>query len=243
METISFNQNDRSIQVPVIRSKRRSVSIVIDPNNGVSIRAPFKPSVGVLTKLVEDKTNWVFHKLSELEGFKRRYPEKEYVSGDVLLYLGKNISIHVQPHARIKKPHVSYYKGIFIVNLKEGLTDSQRKNTIKKLMTAWFKERARLIFRQRIEHFSKILGVRPRSMKLTNAKSRWGSCTAKGTVRISWKLIMAPIEILDYVIVHELCHIKRRDHSNEYWKLVTSIIPNWKELRNRLKKESALYTL
>ncbi len=149
---------------------------------------------------------------------------KEFVNGESFLYLGENYKLNI----------VNDIVGD--VELKENLLLSQEKaSCAKDVVIKWYKSEAERKIKERCEWYSRLAGYKPLSIKISDAQKRWGSCGHGRTVNFSWRLIMAPMEIIDYVVVHELVHLEQRDHSRLFWDKVKSIQPDFKRRRTWLR--------
>ncbi|MDD2251326.1 MAG: M48 family metallopeptidase, partial [Candidatus Cloacimonetes bacterium] len=117
----------------------------------------------------------------------------------------------------------------------KGLTGESRKQVVKETLIKWYRQCFTEVVEERIEKYSLYLSVSPRKVVVKDQKTRWGSCSEKGNINLNWRLVMAPIEIIDYVVVHELCHLRIMNHSKDFWNLIESILPNYRESRGWLK--------
>jgi len=129
------------------------------------------------------------------------------------------------------------------VSISPGLEEEKERELIKEMLTKWYKDSFGDIVRERIEKYSPELNVAPAKIFIKNQKTRWGSCSTKGNINLNWLLVMTPLEIIDYVIVHELSHLKVMNHSQEFWTLVESILPDYKERRKWLKENGTKKTI
>ena len=120
---------------------------------------------------------------------------------------------------------------------------SNSKNSPKVLLENWYKIKAEKKLTEKTDYFSKLIGVYPKSLTVKNYKSRWGSCSIKGDLSYNWRIILAPNHILDYVVVHELCHLLEHNHSKKYWQHVEDYFPEWKNSRNWLRQNNYLASL
>ncbi|NLW24428.1 MAG: M48 family metallopeptidase [Clostridia bacterium] len=156
--------------------------------------------------------------------------------------MGKPYTLKV---VRQKKsiPGVHLKKGNIIVSISPGLEEEKERELIKEMLTKWYKDSFGDIVRERIEKYSPELNVAPAKIFIKNQKTRWGSCSTKGNINLNWLLVMTPLEIIDYVIVHELSHLKVMNHSQEFWTLVESILPDYKERRKWLKENGTKKTI
>ncbi len=129
------------------------------------------------------------------------------------------------------------------MSISPGLEEEKERELIKEMLTKWYKDSFGDIVRERIEKYSPELNVAPAKIFIKNQKTRWGSCSTKGNINLNWLLVMTPLEIIDYVIVHELSHLKVMNHSQEFWTLVESILPDYKERRKWLKENGTKKTI
>lgn len=129
------------------------------------------------------------------------------------------------------------------MSISPGLEEEKERELIKEMLTKWYKDSFGDIVRERIEKYSPELNVAPAKIFIKNQKTRWGSCSTKGNINLNWLLVMTPLEIIDYVIVHELSHLKVMNHSQEFWTLVESILPDYKERRKWLKENGIKKTI
>lgn len=242
IEKSSVSFGNTVIEFAVRRRRwRRTISLFVDPHEGVYLRAPMRASIGELARLVREKTPWILKKqqeFRELEGFQ---PKREFVSGETFLYLGRSLILKVLPEEGRRS--VSLLDDHLLVSLEEKIPENEQTEKIRELMIGWYRWQAQAVFSERMQSFSKRVGVVPASFKLGNATKRWGSCNGKGEVRVTWQVVMAPQALVDYVIVHELCHLKHCNHSKRFWRLLGSILPDYEERRRRLRKDGPLYFL
>ncbi len=124
----------------------------------------------------------------------------------------------------------------FIIYINSDILKDNREVIIKDNLEKFYKEQAIDVLKERTDYYSNILKVAPKNIVIKNQKTLWGSCSSKGNINYNYKIVMAPLEILDYIVVHELCHLVYMNHSKDFWDLVESIIPDWKKRRNWLKE-------
>jgi hypothetical protein len=185
-----------------------------------------------IKKLLDDKKLWIKQKIA-LQPQMKATQEKQYVSGEAFSYLGRNYRLKV---IEGELTPIKLVQGRLTISVPK---DSSESKMIKYALTNWFRRRAELKLREKIIRYSPIVGVETNGYKVTSFQSRWGSCTPRGRVDFNWKIIMAPNSVVDYVVVHELCHLKQHDHSPQFWKLVESIMPNYLESKMWLREHGA----
>jgi predicted metal-dependent hydrolase len=185
-----------------------------------------------IKKLLDDKKLWIKQKIA-LHTQTKTTNEKQYVSGEAFSYLGRNYRLKVTEGALTP---IKLVQGRLVISAPKGLSQSK---LVKYALTGWFRRRAELKLREKLIRYSPIVGVETNGYKVKEFQSRWGSCTPSGRVDFNWKIIMAPNRVVDYVVVHELCHLKQHDHSPQFWKLVESIMPDYLECKEWLREHGA----
>jgi predicted metal-dependent hydrolase len=155
------------------------------------------------------------------------------VSGEAFSYLGRNYRLKV---AEGELTPIKLVQGRLTISAPN---DPSQHKLVKCALTSWLRRRAELKLREKIIRYSLIVGVETNGYKVKDFQSRWGSCTPRGRVDFNWKIIMAPNRVVDYVVVHELCHLKQHDHSPQFWKLVESIMPDYLESKEWLRVNGA----
>jgi predicted metal-dependent hydrolase len=207
----------------IIRSRRRTIALEVTPAATVIVRAPIRTSTEHIEEVIQKKSSWILRKMDEV---KRRplSPHHEYAEGELFLFLGRSYPLH------------------FVENRSITIERSDRLNVsrtlipdIRNQLKYWYREEARKELHDRCMWFSLKTGHVPATIRITDARQRWGSCTLKGGLSFSWRLIQAPAEIVDYVVVHELVHIDQPDHSKKFWAKVRKIMPEYERRRNWLK--------
>jgi predicted metal-dependent hydrolase len=185
-----------------------------------------------IKRLLDDKKLWIQQKIA-LHPQAKVTNEKQYVSGEAFSYLGRNYRLKVNEG---ELTPIKLSQGRLTMSAPKG---SSEPKLIKYALTSWFRRRAELKLREKIMRYSPIVGVETNSYKVKDFQSRWGSCTPSGRVDFNWKIIMAPNRVVDYVVVHELCHLKQHDHSPKFWKLVENIMPDYAESKEWLRVHGA----
>ena len=185
-----------------------------------------------IKKLLDDKKLWIKQKIA-LHPQATVIHEKQYVSGEAFSYLGRNYRLKV---AEGELTPIKLVQGRLAISVPKG---SSQSKLVKYALTSWLRTRAELKLREKLIRYSPIVGVETNGYKVKSFQSRWGSCTPRGRVDFNWKIIMAPNRVVDYVVVHELCHLKQHDHSPQFWKLVESIMPDYLESKEWLRVNGA----
>jgi predicted metal-dependent hydrolase len=212
----------------IIRSRRRSIALVITPDGHLIVRAPLKAPAGLIEEVVLEKRNWIKKKIAEM--LQRPAPSVHtYEEGEVFFFLGRAYPLHIVDYA-----------GTSIERTDRLCVSRTLIPDIPNRLKRWYIEEARQEIHARCMWFSMMTGYSPTSIRITDACQRWGSCTHKGGLNFSWRLIQAPLEIVDYVIVHELVHLRQPDHSKKFWAKVKEIMPDYERRREWLRENERL---
>ncbi len=214
----------------IIRSKRKSFSIEINEKAELIIRAPLKASAKEINKLVEDKKKWITAKLTLMEEKNIQKVEKRFVEGEKFLFLGKEYPLSFSEKVDFA---FGFDKDRFILNQKH-------RGYARNLFHQWYRLQAKSIFPQRVQLFSSLTGIEYNRVKISEAEKRWGSCSSQKNLNFSWKLVMAPSQVIDYVIVHEIAHIIELNHSKRFWDLVERMYPDYKQYKGWLRDKGHL---
>ena len=218
---------DKNVSIEVFRTKRKKTASINISNGSVQVMVPDNISDFKIKELINKRTSWIRKKLEEDSKIIISSP-KEYVSGESFTYLGRNYRLKVYEGS---KPEVKLIGGY----LEVSYLKKSKNNTIKDILIDWYKDHAINRLTEKTHRYAKIIGVVPKSISIRDYKSRWGSCSSKGDISYNWKIIIAPHRIVDYIVVHELCHLKHPNHSSLYWKSVKHIIPDYEMRKEWLK--------
>jgi predicted metal-dependent hydrolase len=212
----------------IVRSRRRTIALVITPDARLIVRAPHRVPAAMIDEMIREKSGWIQKKLAEM----RQRPQAtvhQYEEGEVFFFLGRSYPLHFTADGR------------GTIDRTDRLCVCQTlRPDIRRRLKAWYVEEARKEIHARCMWFSLTTGIVPASIRITDARERWGSCTHKGGLNFSWRLVQAPLEIVDYVIVHELVHIRQHDHSRKFWAKVKDIMPDYERRRKWLRENELL---
>lgn len=208
------------------RSNRKTIGIKINEDSNLEVKAPLHLSQEEIDNFVNSKEKWIAKHTKEISAKYQRKKEFNLNFNDYIIVRGEKVQIISN-----KGNTVSYDEEKRIVYVPELANSHQ----IKEILIKLYKLIAKSYIHERVGFFSKQMNVNPTAVRITSAKTRWGSCSGKNSVNFSWKLIMADDRTIDYVIVHELAHIKQHNHSKKFWNIVESIMPNYKKEKEELK--------
>jgi predicted metal-dependent hydrolase len=240
--TIVFGKHN--IPFAVKRSGRRlTVSIFVDPVEGVFLRAPSAPSLESLSELVHSKATWILDKQRRMNETTELALRREFVTGETFLYLGRHLRLKVLTLDISHETTVSAQQGRFAVTVDANLADVDRLLAIRDALVDWYKRHALPILTGRSAVYAGKLSLPTPGVILGNQIKRWGSCDKNGQLRFNWRIVMAPMSLVDYVVAHEICHLRQSDHSKDFWRLLGNAMPDYESRRERLRKEGVAYRI
>ncbi len=214
----------------IIRSRRRTVALQICHDATLVVRAPFHVSERAIRRLVYDKRAWIDEKLTQ----QKRYavPRKEFIDGEKFLYLGAHYPLHI-----VEGPGapLAFENAFFLCRVHH--------REARDAFIRWYKERAKVTVGERVELCSAMAGLTYDKVRITGAQCRWGSCSRGGTLNFSWRLIMAPLSVIDYVVAHEVAHLAVKNHSRQFWNKVTVLFPEHARCGQWLKENGHLMVI
>jgi predicted metal-dependent hydrolase len=200
----------------IIRSKRRTIALIISQDGKVIVRAPLRASQKQIEQFVALKAEWIISKQALVRATVARFTPKKYVNGETFLYLGKPYKLAIVNDADL----TLHLAGIFLLS-HSALDHAER------VFKAWYTAQAKRVITERVEWYAGNLGFKYNRVNITNAQARWGSCSPRGSLNFSWRLVMAPMQVVDYVVVHELVHLQEKNHSRRFWDKVKIIMPDY----------------
>lgn len=210
----------------IIRSNRKTLAVCIDPFGRVTVRAPKRYGEERIFSFLAEKEDWIEKHLAKIKGAGMRLPP-ENLDGYAFLLLGKTCEICLTDEKKIR----------YLADENKVLLP--RENA-KERLQKWLKENAKRILSAVTEEKAKIMGVQYKSVRITSAKTRWGSCSGDNAIRYTFRLLYAPKEVIEYVVIHELAHVKHKNHSKAFWGEVEKYTPDWKQKRKWLKERGYL---
>ena len=219
-----------NIAFDVIFKNRKNMEIAVEPPNNITVTAPIGTKEEEILKKVESKGIWIIQKIYSFKHMQYRHIEREFVNGESFMYLGRNYSLQIEVDSTVTKPDVKLYRGKFIVK-----SSDKYEENIRKAIELWYRNKSEQIIGDRIKYYSRFFNKIPTDIKIKEQKKRWGSCTSKNELLFNWRCIMAKSNALDYIIVHEMCHMYHKNHSKEFWGLVASVLPDYEVRKEWLK--------
>lgn len=216
----------------IIRSNRKSFSLEVKPDGSLLVRAPKSASKSQIFALVAGKADWIRKAQARVA---RQYPARQpltFTPGETFWYLGQQYPLRLTDRQR---PPLEL-DGSFLLS-------RSAQSHAKETFVAWYREETRAITQSMIEKYSQLYPFKVNQVRITSARTRWGSCSGKNNLNFTYRLAMAPLNVIEYVVVHELAHLKHRSHSKAFWNEVGMIKPDYRKDREWLKKNGFFLTL
>lgn len=217
------------IEYSIKYSKRKTLSIIVERDRSIVVRAPLDTSKEIIEKEINKRKFLLFQKINHPQKYETPKPRKEFVSGESLLYLGKyhKLEVLLEDIEGIKFDNKFYISKI-------------NQSKAEELFTEWYFKQAQEKIIPKVIFHAKNLGVKYKNIKILDLKYRWGSCTPKDNINFNWRLIKAPIYVIDYIIVHELTHLIESNHTEEFWNIVSVQLPHYNKAKEWLKENGNL---
>ena len=220
-------------------TKRKTIGIRISSLEGVVVTAPINCPIREIEKVLKEKEGWIIKSLKEVEV--ELTAEQLMGEGGSLLYLGSYYPLRLR-YSSLRSSLVTLKEGEAELRLSALLQfyEDERKLAVIKELKAWYRERAYEYLKERLDYYSLMVGVEYNSLTIKDVKSRWGSCSSKGNINLDIKLMLLPPELIDYIVLHEVCHLKEMNHSKKYWSLVENHMADYLLREKRIKSLSPI---
>lgn len=219
-----------SFSYQIVRSRRKTISIIVHRDGRVVVRAPLHLSERAIRNLVEGKKDWVASRQAEFA--RKQIPARRFIPGETFLYQGQSFPLVITD---VQRPALR-------LTTQFELSRSYLSRA-RQVFERWYRLQAAQVIGERVVLFAAQFNLRYQSVRIGAARTRWGSCSNKGTLNFTWRLVMAPLDVVDYVVVHELAHLLVPNHSAAFWRQVESMLPNYRACRDWLKQHGHTLTL
>lgn len=218
----------------VLRSRRKTADIVIERDGAIVVRAPHTATDKQIADIVKAKHYWIYKALAEWRELNATKVLREFKSGEGFLYLGRayRLSLTSEQDAPLQLKN-----GLF--SLRRDLADDSDDTTAKEAFKAYYTAKGKTRIKDRVAYYAPKIGVTPKSVDVRDLGNRWASCSPSGKLAFHWKCMMAPLTIIDYIVVHELCHFHHRDHTDAFWNEVDKVLPDYHERKEWLRRHGA----
>ncbi|MBN2224872.1 MAG: M48 family metallopeptidase [Deltaproteobacteria bacterium] len=217
----------------IIRSDRKSIGIEIGRDASLIVRAPKKTPMEAIEKVVSEKQGWIVEKQQIMRQRLESIPDRKFTADETFPLLGKEYPLFISENAM---PHLSFSGSKFMLK-------KRYQGQARRLFFVWYRKKAAEIIPPRVEHYARLHSISYKKINISWAANRWGSASSQGTLNFSWRLIMAPITVIDYVVVHELAHLVQQNHSRRFWDQVSEMCPNFQRARQWLVENGHTLTL
>ena len=211
--------------------RKRTTALQVNTKGQIVVRAPKNATNHEIQDFVEKNKDWILKRLNEVKTALNY--QKNFVNGETFLILGHPYTLKVL-NTNKKLPKISFSNGFLIIQKPQQASDKK----IKKAVIKWYKKQGKGYLQNRVDFFANKIGKTYNKITIKSVSSLWGSCSAKDNLNFNYKILMAPKNVLDYVVIHEVCHLVHRNHGKRFWNLVAKIDPNYKQNRKLLRKNS-----
>lgn len=235
---LSYEFGTQRIEFSVVFRKRKTISIEVEVPNTIKVIAPEGTPEDRILETVKIKSKWIVQKLFEIKEMEYRKRTRQYVNGESFIYLGRNYSLQIVPDDKMILPETKLIRGKINV-----FTSSKDEDTIRRSIEMWYKDKAGEKIRERAKYYQPYFDVKPKKIVIKEQQKRWGSCTSRNELLFNWKCIMAPSPVLDYIVVHEMCHMTYKNHSKEFWQMLKRILPDYENRKAWLKNNGIKYDM
>lgn len=228
VDTLTYGGDTISYEVLRLPS-RRTLAIEVHPDGRVLVRAPLDCPDTLIAERMQKRATWIGRELAAFERYRPRTPARQYIQGESHLYLGRQYRLRL---VAADLACVKLARGALVVSLP-GTPDPTR---VRALVRRWYLDRARVVFGEMLESsLLRFEGVQHPRLSVRAMKSRWGSLSRAGTMTLNVDLVRAPRPCIEYVVTHELCHTKHRDHDARFFELLGTVMPDWEQRKERLE--------
>jgi predicted metal-dependent hydrolase len=240
--TVNYGKSE--IEYSIKRSRKRTTAdVAIDARNGVVVTCPPELLEEQIHNVVVKKAPWILQKLKRVGEVVAKPPEREYVSGETYYYLGRGYRLKVIEDSSVDPFEIKLKQGRFQVRISPISERTPRHHIIPDALHWWYVRKAGPILRERVKTYASRVGSEPTGVIVKNQMKRWGSCTKYRVINLNYRIIMAPMSVIDYVVVHELVHLMIDDHSSEFWDRLRTVIPDFERRKEWLRINGPTLTI
>lgn len=225
---MTFNIENKSFDYHVIYSKRKSIEIRIELTGEVQLKVPKNTSDKIIQDVLRKRSQWIVDKIESVCNMPVQ--KRQYKSGETVKYLGEQIPTVIMKR-HVSKAQISKVDNELILIVPKEVSN----DFISEMLAAFYKQLLKPLIMKRIKLYQHHFEYAPNKISVRDQKTRWGSCSSKRNLSFNYRLLMAPIEVIDYIVIHEMCHMEHMDHSKSYWKRVHEVMPDYKIQEQWLK--------
>ncbi|MDN5847951.1 MAG: M48 family metallopeptidase [Candidatus Nitrosocosmicus sp.] len=231
-----FQYGNKTVEYLLIKSKRRKTSEITVDKEGITVRVPFNKTLQDVQNILNKKSRWITIKQKDFQNEKSDIAKPSYPDRSTLSYLGKNYELNIFPCSEDSAEKFVFDESRFIVSIHHDNKGENQNDKIRSLYVNWLASEASEIFRKKVDNFCKIVNVKPKGIEVKNLVNRWGSVTKEGSINLNAHLVKAPYDIIDYIIIHELCHFVIKGHSHHFWDYLKQFVPDYQQKVKWLEK-------
>jgi len=220
-----------------VEQRKHKIKINVYPNGRVQVDAPLDSTQQEIQQAIYKRARWIYNHLYQIQGRREFVLPRKYLSGESHFYMGRRYSLKIEVRKK-KATGVKLFRGKLVVT-----TRSKQREIVQALLAEWYREKAGLVFNRRMEELlPSIIWLKNDAppLQIREMKKQWGSCSPSGKILLNIHLIKAPRECIDYVLLHELCHLKEHNHSPKYYRMLEKLLPNWRNVKAKLDGMSEL---
>ena len=228
---------EQKYEFGIIRSSRKTIGIIVNADQELLVRSPKRTSIRQIKSLLTQKEDWIIKKLAKMSEIKAPPKSKDFISGETFLYLGKEFKLKLAAVADLNELKVNLEQDSLTIYYPAKIEENKhkRKTEVREQLIKWYRSQAKIKINELINIHKNNLAVEPNRIVIKKQKKRWGSCSSKKNLNFNWKIIMAPISVIEYLVVHELVHLIHPNHSKKFWQTVAEIIPDYEAKKEWLR--------
>jgi predicted metal-dependent hydrolase len=223
----------------ITSDRKKTIELVIDFNKGFTVKAPKEMTKKEIIKNLNRKEKWIINNLDRMSDILKNDTTKEFVSGEKFLLRGRRYALKVLKSKK-QLPSLEFKKSKFLAVVPSQFTEDQYGSLLRPLFIQFYKQKAEQIINERIKKYLEYFKTEPKNIIVTELKNKWGSCSKNNQLRYNWRIVLANTSVIDYILIHELCHMVQKNHSDKYWKEVKRILPNYEKSKSWLRTNNNL---
>ncbi len=224
-------------------ARRRSIAISVDAHAAICVAAPTYVNEKEVRGFILEKASWIQSRVEEARKKRSKIDERKFEDGHAFLFLGKKYKISIET-VDVFRSRFSFDGFKFVVQLSKAFNAKERQQVVKEKLIKWYRKQGEEILGGRIFHYARAMGEEPNKIMVKTQKRIWGCCDyGQKSIHLNWQVIMAPLPVIDYVVVHELAHLKHPNHGVRFWKKVEKFMPRFKEYKKWLRDHQSEMSL
>jgi predicted metal-dependent hydrolase len=216
----------------IFTGRKKTIELTIDLNKHLTVKAPNGMSDDALTANLFRKAKWIINNMDKMDDVVLHESNKEFVSGEKYLLRGRRYRLKV---SKGETATLKFRNGRFIATVPEHTPESEYNNLLRPLFLEYYQQKAEQVINERVKRHLKYFDDEPSLIKIQDLRGKWGNCSKTNQLRFNWRIVMAKTSIIDYVVVHELCHLKHKNHAKEYWESIKTIMPDYEQKKEWLR--------